>query len=262
MSQQKVVLITGASAGIGEAAALEFAKLSYKIAFTGRNQDRMKNVLKQLMDSTASRSSADFLPITADFEKPEEIEPIIDLVIKTFGRLDILVNNAGYPGKKRNLGEPDFFEDFKNIMQVNLFSATRLAHLATPHLLKTKGVIVNVSSIADRMALPNVSYSVSKAALTMLTKSLANAFDGTGVRCVTVAPGPIVTNFAEGIEKFGVMTSLQRSGTAKEVADTIVFLCSDKASYIHGCTVDVDGGCAAKFGGIFPHEPLIGQKKE
>lgn len=247
----KVVLVTGASAGIGEATALEYAKLGYKVAFTGRNEERLNKVLEQLVEVSPSKSADDFLAIKADFEIPAQVEPVVEKTVAKFGQLNILVNNAGFPGQKRDLSHEDFFEDFQRIIQVNLMAATRIAQLASKHLIKTKGVIINVSSIADRLAMPTISYSVSKAGLTMLTKTLANAFDGTGVRAVTVAPGPIKTNFAEGIEAYGPLSSLSRVGESKEVADTIVFLASEKASYIHGCTIDVDGGVYSKFGGMF-----------
>lgn len=247
----KVVLVTGASAGIGEATALEYAKQGYKVAFTGRNEERLKTVFELLVAHSPSKSRDNILAIKADFEKPAEVESVVEQTVVKFGRLDILVNNAGSPGKKRDLSHEDFFEDFQRIIQVNLMAATRVAQLATKHLIKTKGVIINVSSIADRLALPNISYSVSKAGLTMLTKTLANALEGTGVRVVTVSPGPILTNFAEGLESYAPMSSLHRVGEAKEVAQTIVFLASDKASYIHGCTIDVDGGVYNKFAGMF-----------
>jgi len=251
MSDQKVVLVTGASSGIGEAAALEFAKLGYKVAITGRNQERLSKVLQSLVSESPGASASDFLALVADFEDQEQVEPLVEQTVNKFGRLDVLVNNAGSSGKKRGLADADFFEDFQKILQVNLMAATRLAQLSSNHLKQTKGVIINVSSIADRLAMPSIAYSVSKAGLSMLTKTLANALDGTGVRVVTVAPGPIKTNFAQGIEKFGFISSLQRVGEALEVARTIVFLSSDKASYIHGCTIDVDGGTYGKFGGVF-----------
>lgn len=243
--------MTGASAGIGEATAYEYAKLGYKVAFTGRNEERLNKVLEQLVALSPNKSRDDFLPIKADFEIPAQVENVVEKTVAKFGQLNILVNNAGFPGKKRDLSHDDFFEDFQRVLQVNLLASTRIAQLATKHLIKTKGVIINVSSIADRLALPTISYSVSKAGLTMLTKTLANAFEGTGVRVVTVAPGPILTNFAEGMEAYAPMTSLGRVGESKEVAETIVFLASDKASFIHGCTVDVDGGTYNKFAGMF-----------
>lgn len=252
MSNQKVVLVTGGSAGIGEATAIEFAKLGYKVAITGRNEERLDKVLKKLVSVSPSNSKGDdFLALKADFGDPKQVESVVPETIQKFSGIDILVNNAGFSGGRIDFESAGFYDDFKEILQVNLFASVRIAQLATSYLIKSKGVIVNVSSIADRLAMPTVSYSVSKAGLSMVTKCLANSFEGKGVRVVTVAPGPIKTNFAEGIEAFGPMTSLLRAGESQEVANAIVFLASDKASYVHGCTLDVDGGCYSKFGGVF-----------
>lgn len=256
----KVVLVTGASSGIGEATAIEYAKLGYRVAITGRNEERLGKVIEQLTASSSSRDGDRFLAFRADFEDPAQVEPIVEQTINKFKRLDILINNAGYLGKKCELDHADFYDDFKRILQVNLFSAVRISQLARPYLVESKGVIINVSSIADRIGMPAISYSISKAGLTMLTKGLTNGLDGTGVRVVTVSPGPVVTNIADPqqLTGLGFLSSLHRAGKSKEVADTIVFLSSDKASYITGCTLDVDGGVYTKFGGSFlTHKDLL-----
>lgn len=246
-----MVLVTGGSSGIGGSTALEYAKLGYKIAITGRDEDRLNKVFEEMTNLSPSKSKDNFLILKVDFEDTAQVDTVVKQTVDKFGQLDILINNAGFAGKRRGLNHPEFFEDFQKIMQVNLMSATRVAQLAAPHLVKTKGVIVNVSSVADRIANPSISYSVSKAGLSMLTKTLANAFEGTGVRVVTVSPGPIKTNFSPRTASMAPMTSMNRAGESIEVANTIVFLTSDKASYIHGCTIDVDGGMYAKFGGLF-----------
>lgn len=258
-NQDKVVLVTGGSSGIGAATAVEYSKLGYKVVITGRDKNRIQNVLDQLTSLSPSKNTNNFLALTANFEDPAQVDPIVEQTLNKFGQLDILVNNAGYRGEAKGLNGAGFFEDFQNIMQVNLMAATRLAQLASPHLIKTKGVIINVSSICDRLPTPSISYSVAKAGLSMLTKTLANALEGTGVRVVTVAPGPIVTNFSSNLDKYGKATSLQRAGEATEVANTIVFLASDKASYIHGCTIDIDGGLMSKFNGLFNY--LVNQSQ-
>lgn len=255
MNSPKVVLVTGGSSGIGEACALKYAELGYRVAITGRNQDRLLKVVEKMVEVAPAKAAEqlkdDFLILKNDFEDPQQVDSVVKQTVEKFGKLDIVINNAGYPGKRLGLSDADFFEDFQKILQVNLIAATRIAQLASSHLIKTKGVMINVSSVADRVAAPTISYSVSKAGLSMLTKTLANALEGTGVRVVTVSPGPIQTNFSDRTAMMAPMTSLGRAGEAREVADTIVFLTSDKASYIHGCTIDVDGGTYAKFGGFF-----------
>lgn len=255
----KVALITGGSSGIGNAVAIEYAKLGYKVAITGKQSEDISEIVKQLEAHLPDNCTDHILTIEADFEIPAQVEPIVEKVVEKFGRLDILVNNAGYTGNKSGLMDDKFFDDFQKILQVNLVAPTRIAQLAIKHLTKTRGVIINVSSICDRIAVPNISYSVSKAGITMLTKTLANALEGTGIRVVTVAPGPIRTNFSQEMDAYARMSSLNRIGEAKEVANAISFLSSDKASYIHGCTVDVDGGSYSKFAGLIDTEWKISE---
>ena len=243
----KVVLITGGSAGIGKESAVEFAKMGYRVAITGRDKTRMNEALEKLRSVVPDQEATGrFLTLFANFELEEEVDSVVEAAIKQFGRLDVLINNAGYPGKRLDIFHSDFYEDFKNILQVNLMAATRIAQLAAPHLIKTRGVIINVSSVADRVAMPTISYSVSKAGLSMLTKTLANALEGKEVRVVTVSPGPIATNFAPTtVHRYADKPLLGRVGESDEVAKLIVFLASDKASYIHGTTIDIDGGLLA-----------------
>lgn len=257
-SMKKVVIVTGGSSGIGKSTAVEFAKLGYRVAITGLCSDsQLNSALQKMIDNSADHRADDFLTMHSDFGDMSQVEEIIPLVIKTFGRLDILVNNAGFQGRARGIRDADFFDDFLKVQQVNLHAPMKLCHLALPHLIETKGVIINVSSIADRVPMDTISYSVSKCGISMMTRCIANALEGKHVRCVGVAPGPTATNFARGIELSGFMTSLGRVGDSQELADTIVFLASDKASYIHGTIVVVDGGCHSKCGGAFRQPKLL-----
>lgn len=265
-SNTKVVLVTGGSGGIGQATALEFARLGYKIAITGRDLERLEKTIDLLVveaEVEASKSrgksgdnikrESHYLAIKADFSNLQEIDQVVCRTVEKFGHLDILINNAGYSGASPPLEDPKFFEDFQMTIQVNLIAPTRIAQLAAPHLKRSKGVLINVSSVADRVAFPWMGYCVSKAGLSMLTKTLAVALDSTGVRVLTVAPGPILTNFAphQSLEAHASMTSLARIGRAEEVAQAIVFLCSDSASFIQATCLDVDGGWLTKFGDFY-----------
>lgn len=187
-----------------------------------------------------------------DFENPKQVENVVSDTVAKFSQLDILVNNAGYMGKKLGLADKNFYEDFQRVIQVNLMAATRVAQLSIPYLIKTKGVMINLASVVDRVAFPLIAYSVSKAGVSMLTKTLANSLGDSGVRVVTVAPGPVKTDLLDGIE-LDSYTLMNRVGAPIEVANTIIFLCSDKASFITGCEIDVDGGYITKFGGAFNH---------
>lgn len=256
MNDSKVILVTGGSSGIGRAVVLESMKLGWMVAFTGRSDNHIDSVTKEL-DANFPSKRGHFLAIKANFEDPEQVELIIDKTISKFGRLNILVNNAGYIGKQRHIQDDDFFEDFQNIMQVNLSAPVRLSQLATPHLAKEKGVIINISSIADRVALDSISYSISKAGLSMLTKTLANALESKGVRSVGIAPGPTKTNFVPGLKHAGYMTSVNRTAESQEIANLIMFVASDKASFIQGSILDIDGGCYTKCNGAFRPPKLL-----
>lgn len=250
---QKVALVTGGSSGIGRFIAVEFAKLGHKVAITGRDQKRLDESMELLVASSPVKppaASDSFLALKVDFEQPAQVDKVVGDTVSKFGRLDIVINNAGYDGKGRQLSDEDFFEDFQKIIQVNLLAATRIAQLSVAHLEKTKGVLINVSSIADRIPMQAVSYAVSKAGMSMMGKSVANAVEGKGIRVLNVCPGPVQTNFAPNMEKASVITSFERVASSQEVADLVVFLASDKASFIHGTSIDIDGGTLCRFNGL------------
>lgn len=241
VNETKVALVTCGNSSISEATALEYAKLGYQVAFIERNADKLKNINNQLIATMRGLNQSPekrFFALQVDFERSTEVDHVIDKVIEKFGRLDILVNNAGYSGDStKTPAASEFFEDFQRVLQLNLMVATRFAQLASPHLIKTKGVIVNVSS--DCVAAPTISNRVSKAGLSMLTKTLANAHEKTGVRVVGVAACPNVNHLKSNMDKNHKIQWV-------EVAKVIVFVSSDKSSYIHGSTLDINvSACVA-----------------
>lgn len=247
-NRHRVVFISGGSSGIGEATAREFAKSGFKVAISGRNKQRLDDVKEELKRLTPIKDDTNldnrFLALEVDFEDYEQVEPLIGLVVAKFNRLDVLVNNAGYLGRGCDSVEKEFFQDFQKVLQVNLMAATRLSQLAAPHLIKSpRGVLLNV---LDRVANPSISYCVSKAGLSMLTKTLANELEGTGVRVVAVAPGPISTRTSPPIDTLASTTSFGRIGDVQEVANVIRFLESEQAGFIHGCTIYINGGSMAR----------------
>lgn len=250
-ASSRVALVTGGSSGIGEATAIEFAQAGFRVAITGRDGVRLNKVIENLKNSTPIKTDQDtlFLALEANFEELTQVEPLVDQVIAKFGQIDVLVNNAGYLGESRDLWHKEFFTDFQNIMQVNLMAVARLTQLAAPHLMKSqRGVVINISSVLDRMAYPNISYCISKAGLAMLTKTFANEFEGTNVRVVAVAPGPVSTRISPAIDTLACTTSLGRMASSSEIAKVVTFLESEKASFVHGSTFDVDGGYLARVG--------------
>ncbi|RXG69410.1 putative oxidoreductase [Armadillidium vulgare] len=192
------------------------------------------------------------LLIEADLSKDEDSKKVVDETIQKFGKLDVLVNSAGciVNGSVQSIT----MEDYDRQMLINVRSPLLMTKLCLPHLLKTKGNIVNISSVTGLRAFPGVvAYNMSKAAIDQLTRTLALEVASDGVRVNAVNPGVIVTEVHkragmndEAYKKFlehGKSThALGRVGETHEVAAAVVFLASDKASFITGSTLPIDGG--------------------
>ncbi|XP_039960011.1 uncharacterized oxidoreductase TM_0325-like [Bactrocera tryoni] len=243
----KVVIVTGASSGIGATTAEEFAKQGSKVVLTGRNEANLKATEAACK---AANSKVELLLITADVTT--DAEKIIKTTIEKFGQLDVLVNNAGF-GEMGAILDIDV-DQFDRVMNTNLRSVFLLTKYAAPHLIKTQGNIVNVSSIAGLRSFPSASvYCTSKAALDQFTRCIALDLASKNVRVNAVNPGTIVTDFqrriglseaeyAKFLEHSKTTHALGRVGAAKEVADAIIFLASDSSSFITGATLPIDGG--------------------
>ncbi|XP_011165062.1 3-oxoacyl-[acyl-carrier-protein] reductase FabG [Solenopsis invicta] len=241
----KVVLITGASSGIGAETAVYMAQHGASLSLTGRNKQNLDKVAEQCGQSKT-------LVVTGELANENDIKNIIDSTIKHFGKLDILINNAGV----LELGtiETMRLEQYDNVFNVNVRSVYQLTALAVPHLIKTKGNIVNVSSLAGLRSFPGaLAYCMSKAALDQFTRCVALELGTHQVRVNAVNPGVITTSIherggmtQEQVEDFyehsKKVHALGRVGDVSEVAKAIAFLASDDASYITGATLPVDGG--------------------
>jgi NAD(P)-dependent dehydrogenase (short-subunit alcohol dehydrogenase family) len=242
----KVAIVTGASSGIGRATARLFARHGAHVVAAGRNE-------KELV-TLKDESSGSITVQVADVKGPSEMDSVVTKTIDTFGKIDVLVNSAGII--QNGTIESTTLEDWDNLLAVNLRSVFILMQKCVPHLAKTRGNIVNVSSVAGTRAFPNVlAYCVSKAGTDQLTRCAALELAGKGVRVNAVNPGVVVTN----IHKRGGMADddydrflehskgthpIGRVGNAEEVAELIYYLASDKASWITGATYEIDGGRA------------------
>ncbi|XP_060523824.1 3-oxoacyl-[acyl-carrier-protein] reductase FabG-like [Cylas formicarius] len=242
----KVVLITGASSGIGAATAKHFAKLGASLALAGRNRENLKKV--------ASECDVNPTPLilTGELTNEDETKALLDKTIAHYGKLDVLVNNAGVieTGSVENTS----LEQYDRVMNVNVRSIYNLTTLAVPHLIETKGNVVNVSSVNGIRAFPGVlAYCMAKAAVDQFTRCAALDLAPKQVRVNSVNPGVTVTNLhtTSGMNKEQYENFLKRSeqthalgrpGQPEEVAGTIAFLASDHASFITGASVPVDGG--------------------
>lgn len=243
----KVVLITGASSGIGADAARHLARLGARVAIVGRNSARLNAVADEIQNA----GGATPLAIVADVN--QDSERIINETIENMGQLDVLVNNAGILAPASEIENLDL-TDLDRTLNTNLRSVVALTKLSVPHLAKTKGNIVNISSIAAiRQRVGASAYSVSKAALDQFTKCAALELASKSIRVNSVNPGAIQTPIlrAAGYDEASARTFFEQAkkgyplGRVGEVSDTsaaIAFLASDSASFITGDILKVDGG--------------------
>uniref|UniRef100_A0A0N4ZI32 3-oxoacyl-[acyl-carrier-protein] reductase n=1 Tax=Parastrongyloides trichosuri TaxID=131310 RepID=A0A0N4ZI32_PARTI len=256
--QDKVVIVTGGSSGIGKAAALRYLQEGAKVVVVARNQ----RILHEAVDDfiKAGSKKENILPIECDISDDDAPEKVINKTIDAFGKLDILVNNAGVVGKK-GINDEESIELFDHIFKINVRGLVKLSQASLPFLKLTKGNIVNISSIAS--SVPGTTflyYRMSKAAVDMFTKSFAGSVSVHGIRVNSVNPGMTATNIFTTMpsvdgknlseeeivksldESANLLVPLKRMATPEEVSNVICFVSSDEASYITGSCYVVDGG--------------------
>jgi NAD(P)-dependent dehydrogenase (short-subunit alcohol dehydrogenase family) len=244
-----VVLITGALTGIGRATALAFAREGARVVVSGRHDDEGQKLAAELRKLD---TEAEFL--RTDVRREEEVKNLVDQTMARFGRLDIAINNAGTEGKPGPLTEQTA-ETYAATFDTNVLGTLlSMKHELRVMLPQGRGSIINVSSTYGRSGAPGAAlYVGSKHAVEGFTKAAALEFAETGVRINVVAPGPIDTgmlnrftgtpqNKADLISR----VPMKRIGQPEEVAEAIVFLASDKASFITGASLATDGGKLAR----------------
>ena len=243
----KVVIITGASSGIGAAAAEHLSKLGGKLVITGRNEVNLKK--------TAGNCKGEVLVVVSDMTVGSDREKIVKETIKKFGKIDVLVNNAGIGGGGEFASIP--MEQFDSIMNTNVRSIFHLTQLVVPYLIKTQGNIVNISSMAGIRSLTGASvYCMSKAALDQFTKCIALELAPKNVRVNSVNPAVIDTDFGINagqskadlvayMESAKLVHPLGRVGNVDDTSNAIAFLaCNGLSSFTTGTLLLVDGGRA------------------
>jgi len=243
----KVAVITGASSGIGAATAKLFAQRGASLVLTGRNRDNLEKVA-----SECEGASNKPLTIIANLDKESEVANIVKETVDKMGSLDILVNNAGI--LEMGTIENTSLEQYDRIMNTNVRAIYQLTMLAVPHLIKTQGCIVNVSSVNGVRSFPGVlAYNISKSALDQFTRCVALELAPKKVRVNSVNPGVIITDlqrrggldedtYTKFLERSRETHALGRPGEPEEVAQSIAFLASDAASFTTGASLPVDGG--------------------
>jgi NAD(P)-dependent dehydrogenase (short-subunit alcohol dehydrogenase family) len=245
----RVVMITGSTSGIGRATASRFAADGAHVIACGRDRSALRKV-EQEIESQGGTS----LALTVDVTVEAEVQQAFDKAISQTGRLDVLVNAAGHISNGSI--EDTSLPAWDAMMNVNLRSVFYLMQLAAPHLIKTGGNVVNVSSVTGLRSFPGVlAYCVSKAGVDQLTRCAALELAAKGVRVNAVNPGVVVTEihkrggmseetYESFLERSKTTHPIGRVGEAAEIAELIFFLASDKASWITGATYSIDGGRA------------------
>lgn len=247
--KDKVIIITGASSGIGKACALLFAENGANVVAVGRNNKNLNALLNE-----TKKKSGTIRVHTADVCDTSQVEDLVNETMEKLGQIDCLVNSAGII--MNGTIENTQLSDWDRMLDINLRSVFYISQKCVPHLEKTHGNIVNVSSVAGTRAFPNIlAYCVSKAAVDQLTRCAALELAAKGIRVNAVNPGVVVTSLHkrsgmtdEGYGQFLTHSEnthpLGRVGSPEEVADLIYFLASEKAGWITGATYEIDGGRA------------------
>lgn len=243
----KVVIVTGAASGIGEATAHRFAAEGAKVALVGRREDALKNVASALPKDRS-------IVCVADVANSAAVDAMIAATVKRFGRLDVLVNNAGI----HSGGNPAEITDqeWRAVMSIDADGVFYGCRAALPHLAKTRGSIINTASVSglggDWGMLP---YNAAKGAIVNLTRALAMDVGKQGIRVNAVCPSLTRTGMTEDmmhdeklLAKFAERIPLGRVCEPQEVAAVIAFLASEDASFITGANIAVDGGVSASNG--------------
>jgi NAD(P)-dependent dehydrogenase (short-subunit alcohol dehydrogenase family) len=240
----KVVLITGATSGIGRVTAELFAAQGARVAFCGRRE-----ALGREVEAGIRARGGEARYVRADVRDESAMKAFVDAVIARYGRLDIAFNNAGVDKPPAPIAETAA-EGFDDLIGTNLRGVFLAMKHELPHLVASRGAIVNMASIGGRHAFPNiVGYGASKAAVIHMTKAASQEY-GLNVRINAIAPGPIETAMLERVRRDWKVTNEQlaaaypakRIGRPEEVAELVLWLASPAASYVNGQTIGADGG--------------------
>ncbi|MGB5165222.1 MAG: SDR family oxidoreductase [Woeseiaceae bacterium] len=239
----KTVIVTGGSEGVGAAVARKFAEAGANLMLVARSKKNLEAVAEELRDLTHVEIFA--MDVT-------DADACVDVFKKSqfeFGRVDILVNNAGcqYHGLVRDVKA----DDLGRIIDVNLKAPIMLSRIALPYLEENGGVIVNVASLAGKTAVPGSSaYSCSKFALRIFSRALADELRGSDIKIATVSPGPVDTGFIlTNIDEVSDITFSQPMSTAEDVAQTILDLCGNN---VHEQSMPAFSGFLATLSYLFP----------
>lgn len=246
----KTALVTGAGSGIGKAAALKFAKSGANVVVAEVAEKDGEETVDQI-----KKQGGEAIFVKTDVSNPDDVENMIGRTVEAYGRLDYAFNNAGIEGDQAPTGDASL-KNWNKVIAINLTGVWLCMKAEIQQMLKNHGgVIVNMSSVAGRVGFTNIpAYTASKHGVLGLTKNAALEYAETGIRVNAVCPGVIHTDMIdrftggdkEAIEGMAAMQPMNRMGKPEEVADLVVYLCSDQASFITGESVAIDGGFTAR----------------
>ena len=246
MLENKVVLITGSSRGIGNAIAREFVKEKARVVVCGSKLESATKAIEEIKKDF-SVDDDHLLPVGLNVKDTEDMKRVVSEVINKWGRIDVLINNAGITSNVSLLDSTD--EEFREMFDINFFGVVSLTREVVKYMKETGGSIINTSSMVGTYGSRNqAAYASSKSAINGLTKSLAKELGRYNIRVNAVAPGAVATDMTrENVSeemKAGLirMTPLARMAEPKDLAGIYVYLASDAASFTTGTITGVDGG--------------------
>lgn len=241
--QERVAIVTGSSRGIGRAIALSFARQGYQVVI---NYHRNREQAEQVMAEVNAAGGRGIL-VQADISQPEEARDLIETGVKEFGRLDVMVNNAGINHDQLMLRIQD--DEWERVIDTNLAAAFYCSRAAVKHMLKKRfGRIINISSVVGISGnAGQTHYAAAKSGLLGLTYSIAREYGSRGITANAVAPGYIASDMTASLgdeQRRQILSSIAagRLGKPEDVAEVVLFLASEKAAYVNGQTIRVDGG--------------------
>jgi NAD(P)-dependent dehydrogenase (short-subunit alcohol dehydrogenase family) len=244
----KSVLITGSSSGMGAEFAKAFAAEGASVSITGRNLQALEKIAAE-----CKQKGGKVVHTAGDLTSDVLRKKLVQNTLSAFGKIDILINNAGMNLARKTILE-DNDENFETVLNLNLRSVYHLTSIVAPHIVKTKGNIVNISSVASiKPVIGSAAYAIAKAGIDMMTRCLAAELAPHGVRVNGINPGLFRTDFIrflttdkakrdEVLTNIGTAGALGRVGEVEEIANLVLFLASDQASFITGSNQLCDGG--------------------
>ncbi|MDO5717444.1 MAG: SDR family oxidoreductase [Tissierellia bacterium] len=250
--KDKVVVLTGASSGIGKEVTLLFAKEGANIVAAARRLEKLNDLVE--IDKR-KEYAGEIYPVETDVTKDEDIEQLIDMTIEKYGRIDVLINNAGVLDNYQSVEHVDD-DTWYNIFDVNVHGLMKLTRKAIPFMRKNKsGVIINTASVGGLHGMRGgLGYVATKHAVVGMSKNIAYMYANEGIRCNVVAPGNIATDISKKIKEPD-METLDKlmagyklfpvAGDPKDLAKTYLYLASDDSTFVNGAVIVVDGGWTA-----------------